>query len=172
LDEDCIKALEKGGKVFLQAIALGTKKTADKISFYPVYWSFSFFPTQREHTIGMILQDKHPLFSDFPTDAHSDWQWEAVYKNAKGFYINDFPENYKPIAQPVDDFHRSNKIAAICELKVGKGKLLVCGFDVSNETNPVAVQLKTSILHYMNAEDFHPETEIPVSTLKEMFHVD
>jgi hypothetical protein len=172
LDEDCIKALEKGGKVFLQAIALGTNKTADKIYFYPLYWSLTFFPTQKEHTIGMILQDKHPLFSNFPTDFHSDWQWEAVYKNAKGFYINDFPENYKPIAQPVDDFHRNNKIAAIFELKVGEGKLLVCGFDVSNETNPVAVQLKTSILHYMNAADFHPETEIPVSTLKEMFYAE
>ncbi|GHT45318.1 beta-galactosidase [Planctomycetales bacterium] len=169
LDETCIAQLEKGGKVFLQAAALGTGKTTGRIYFYPVYWSPAFFPEQKEHTIGMILQDRHPLFSEFPTDTHSDWQWEALYKNAKAFYINDFPENYKPIAQPVDNFHRNNKLAAIFELKVGKGKLLVSGFDVSNETNPVAVQLKNSILHYMNTADFHPDYEVSVSALKEMF---
>jgi hypothetical protein len=172
MDETCMARLEKGEKVFLQAAALGTGKTADKISFYPLYWSLTFFPGQGKNTIGMILQDKHPLFSDFPTGSHSDWQWEAIYKNAKAFYINDFPEDYKPIAQPVDDFHRNNKLASVFELKVGKGKLLVCGFDVSSETNAVAVQLKSSILHYMNTADFHPAYEIPVSALKEMFYVE
>jgi hypothetical protein len=54
-------------------------------------------------------------------------------------------------------------------LKVGKGKLLVCGFDVSDAENPVAVQLKKSILDYLHSENFHPDYEMPVSKLKEMF---
>ena len=108
MDTECLKRLEKGEKVLLQASALGTEETCDKISFYPLYWSLTFFPGQGKNTIGMVIRDKHPLFAQFPTDSHSDWQWQSIYKDARAFYINDYPETYKPIAQPVDDFHRNN----------------------------------------------------------------
>lgn len=169
MDAACIKHLENGGKVFLQAAALGTEETCDKISYYPLYWSLTFFPGQGKNTIGMVVRDKHPLFAEFPTDSHSDWQWQSVYKDARAFYINDYPEAYKPIAQPVDDFHRNNKLAAIFELKAGKGKLLVCGFDLKDEKNPVARQLKKSILHYMDSEDFNPSLEKDIPSLQKMF---
>ena len=168
MDADCLKRLEKGEKVLLQAAALGTEETCDKISFYPLYWSLTFFPGQGKNTIGMIVRDKHPLFARFPTESHSDWQWQSIYKDARAFYINDYPEEYKPIAQPVDDFHRNNKLASIFELKVGKGKLLVCGFDLKDESNPVARQLKSSILHYMNSTDFNPAYEREITSLQKM----
>lgn len=72
MDAECLKRLEKGEKVLLQASALGTEETCDKISFYPLYWSLTFFPGQGKNTIGMIVRDKHPLFAQFPTDSHSD----------------------------------------------------------------------------------------------------
>lgn len=169
MDAACIKHLENGGKVLLQAAALGTEETCDKISYYPLYWSLTFFPGQGKNTIGMVVRDKHPLFAEFPTDSHSDWQWQSVYKDARAFYINDYPEAYKPIAQPVDDFHRNNKLAAIFELKAGKGKLVVCGFDLKDEKNPVARQLKKSILHYMDSEDFNPSLEKDIPSLQKMF---
>lgn len=168
MDAACQKRLEQGEKVLLQAFNLGTDATCDKISFYPLYWSLTFFPGQGKNTIGMVLRDKHPLFARFPTDSHSDWQWEAIYKDARAFYINDYPVNYKPIAQPVDDFHRNNKLASIFELKVGKGKLLVCGFDLKDEANPVARQLKNSMLHYMNSDDFNPTLEKDILSLQKM----
>lgn len=169
MDTECLKRLEKGEKVLLQASALGTEETCDKISFYPLYWSLTFFPGQGKNTIGMIVRDKHPLFAQFPTDSHSDWQWQSIYKDARAFYINDYPETYKPIAQPIDDFHRNNKLASIFELKVGKGKLLVCGFDLREETNPAARRLKGSILHYMNSNDFNPVYERDITSLQKMF---
>lgn len=169
MDAACIWQLENGGKVLLLASALGTEETCDKISFYPLYWSLTFFPGQGKNTIGMVVRDKHPLFAQFPTDSHSDWQWQSVYKKAHAFYINDYPEDYKPIAQPIDDFHRNNKLASIFELKVGKGKLLVCGFDLKDEKNPAARQLKRSILHYMNSADFNPSLERDLPSLQRMF---
>lgn len=169
MDAECLKRLEKGEKVLLQASALGTEETCDKISFYPLYWSLTFFPGQGKNTIGMVIRDKHSLFAQFPTDSHSDWQWQSIYKDARAFYINDYPETYKPIAQPVDDFHRNNKLASIFELKVGKGKLLVCGFDLREETNPAARRLKGSILHYMNSNDFNPAYERDITSLQKMF---
>lgn len=169
LDAEAIKILKDGGKVLLDASSLGTEYTADMISFYPLYWSLTFFPGQGKNTIGMHIQDKHPLFNSFPTSSHSDWQWEKIYKNARAFYINDFPEAYKPIAQPIDDFHRNNKLASIFEMRVGKGKLLICGFNLSEQNNPVAGQLKESMLNYMNTEQFDPEYDVSVETVTEMF---
>lgn len=169
LDAACLERLSKGEKVLLMASALGTDETADKISFYPLYWSLTFFPGQGKNTIGMVVRDKHPLFASFPTDSHSDWQWQSIYKDARAFYINDYPESYKPIAQPIDDFHRNNKLASIFELKVGKGKLLVSGFNLKDDKNPAARSLKSSILRYMNSDGFNPSHESDLSALQKMF---
>ncbi len=168
-DEVCRKHLENGSSVLLQASALGKEAGYDAISFYPLYWSLTFFPGQGKNSIGLLVDDKHPLFSRFPTDMHSDWQWQHIYKDARAFFINDVPESYKPMVQPVDDFHRNNKLGAIFEWKAGKGKLLVCGFDISDDNNPVARQLKESMLHYMNSADFNPVYEKDLTSLEKMF---
>jgi beta-galactosidase len=172
-DNVCIEKLKKGEKVLLQASASGKEGSFTPISFYPLYWSLTWFAGQGINTLGMLIKDKHPVFFEFPTDNHSDWQWESIYKNARGFYINDFPSYYKPMAQPINDFHENNKIAAIFELKAGNGKLLICGFDLKvgreQEAGPVARQLKCSILQYMNSAYFHPEYEHPIESLQELF---
>ena len=97
---------------------------------------------------------------------------KVFIKMPRGFYINDFPSNYRPMAQPINDFHENNKLAAIFELKVGKGKLLICGFDLKAgdppKNAPVARQLKNSILHYMNSGDFLPPYQCSADSLKKM----
>lgn len=163
------KMLNAGKNVLLDASLLGTEVSSDPISFYPLYWSLTFFPGQGRNTIGMLVQDSHPALAQFPTDYHSDWQWQSIYKNARAFYLNDMPEKYKPIAQPVDDFHRNNKLGAIFELKVGKGKLMVSGFSLMDEVNPAAQQLKSSLLTYMNSKAFNPEEEISFANCKARF---
>lgn len=163
------EVLAKGGTVLLNAAELGNAETADILSFYPLYWSLTFFPGQGKNTLGMIVRDKHPAFEDFPTDSHSDWQWQAIYSGARAFYINDFPASYRPIAQPVDDFHRNNKLAGIFEMKVGKGKLLVSGFNFMDEKNMVSTQLKHSLLEYASSDRFDPSYERDVLSLRNMF---
>ena len=143
LNDDTITALENGANVLLMANNLGTEENSVSVDFYPLYWSLTFFPGQGKTSIGMLLKDKHPAFKNFPTNFHSDWQWETFKNTTKGFILNDLPKAYKPIAQVVDDFHRNNKEGAIFEFKVGKGKLLVCGFDINNNENIVAKQLKS-----------------------------
>ncbi|MFV0553151.1 MAG: sugar-binding domain-containing protein [Mangrovibacterium sp.] len=168
VDEQAIKALENGQKVLLIANELGTDATAVSAHFHPLYWSLTFFPGQGKTCIGLLLQDQHPAFADFPTAYHSDWQWESICAGAKGFLLNDMPEEYKPIAQPVDDFHRNNKVGSIFELAVGKGKLLVCGYNL-NANQPVAKQLQTSLLEYMNSSEFTPTQSVDVDWLKAEF---
>lgn len=167
-DAEVQTILNNGGKVLLDASELGNLETSDLISYYPLYWSLTFFPGQGKNTIGMVVQDKHPALQEFPTDNHSDWQWQSIYKGARAFYINDYPAAYRPIAQPIDDFHRNNKLASIFELQVGKGKLLISGFPLHDTNNIVSVQLKKSLLKYMQEDTFAPEHQVDAGTLRTM----
>lgn len=168
INDDIVSMLEKGAKVLLVANKCGDESNSVKAHFYPLYWSLTFFPGQGKTNIGLLLQDNHSLFKDFPTSYHSDWQWESISKDSKAFVLNDMSTDFKPIAQPVDDFHRNNKMGSIFEFKVGKGKLLVCGYDI-NTDKPVAKQLKKSIVNYMKSGSFAPDYEVEVRTLKKMF---
>ncbi len=167
LDEKAEKFLKNGGNVLLTASELGSEETSVNVNFYPLYWSLTFFPGQGKTCIGLLVNDGHPAFKHFPTSSHSDWQWETISNNSKGFILNDLPHSYKPIAQPIDDFHRNNKVGSIFEFHVESGSLLVCGFNL-DETKPVARQLKTSLLKYMKSEDFRPLHEVGYGWLQHL----
>jgi hypothetical protein len=162
------EALTRGGRVLLLAHELGNGETSVNAHFYPLYWSLTFFPGQGKTCIGLLLQDDHPAFMSFPTSYHSDWQWETISEDAKGFILNDLPADFRPIAQPVDDFHRNNKVGSIFELKIGKGSLLVCGYNLDSKS-PVARQLKQSLLEYMGSAFFSPGQTADLEWLKRLF---
>lgn len=159
VDSVTLNRLKQGELVLLLADELGTEKSSVSANFYPLYWSLTFFPGQGKTCIGLLLEENHPAFSHFPTSYHSDWQWETIANDAKGFILNDLPASYRPIAQPVDDFHRNNKVGSLLEFKVGEGKLLVCGYNL-NSGLPVANQLKHSLIHYMLSDKFKPEQAV------------
>jgi beta-galactosidase len=159
LNAGILEKLMNGASALLMAHELGATETSVTAHYYPLYWSLTFFPGQGKTCIGLLLQEGHPAFDHFPTSWHSDWQWETISADAKGFVLNDLPADYRPIAQPVDDFHRNNKVGSVFELKVGQGKLLVCGYNLKSEL-PVAVQLKESLLQYMGTPDFNPRQEV------------
>lgn len=154
LNTKILKKLKNGEIVLLNAHQLGTDSSSVSAHFYPLYWSLTFFPGQGKTNIGLLIDEDHQAFDGFPTSFHSDWQWETISSDAKGFILNELPENYRPIAQPVDDFHRSNKVGSIFELKVGKGKLLVCGYNLTADL-PVARQLRKSLLKYISSKIFY-----------------
>ncbi|WP_186755232.1 glycoside hydrolase family 2 TIM barrel-domain containing protein [Echinicola salinicaeni] len=169
MDSASYAALEAGKKVLLIANQLGTEENSVNLSFYPLYWSLTFFPGQGKTNIGMLIKDQHPALANFPTDYHSNWQWESISKGAKGFILNNTPKSFQPIVQVVDDFHRNNKEGAIFEFAVGKGKLLVSGFDIQNTDLPVAKQLRYSLVEYMKSPDFAPSSQVDITYLSSLF---
>lgn len=170
LDAPTIERLRKGDKVLLIAHNLGTDESAVDAHFYPLYWSLTWFPGQGKTNLGLLVDDAHPAMKDFPTAFHSDWQWETICADAKGFILNDLSSAFRPIVQPVDDFHRSNKVGSVFELKVGEGKLLVCGYNL-NSGLPVARQLKRSLLSYMISGFFDPKYEADPTWLRDLLPV-
>ena len=44
--------------------------------------------------------------------------------------LDDTPADYRPTVQVIDNFARNHKLGVVFEGRVGKGQLLVCGFDL------------------------------------------
>ena len=138
--------------------------------FIPVFWSPLHFPNQ-PGTLGAMIDPAHPLWREFPTSTHTDWQWWELL--AKSFAVDMETVSPRP-AMPfrfVDKYNRNALPAAIFEAKCGSGRLLVCTLDVTQnlEGRLAARQLRRSLLAYMNSGDFNPPTELSEQTLRSLF---
>jgi beta-galactosidase len=178
-----VKALDAGGKVLLLANRLGKgSKHGALACFKPPFWSTNYSFGQQSNVLGAIVRNQHPALALFPTNDVLDWQWQPlcadaseyvekpdnswadlpliINPNGRGFMLDGFPADYRPIVQPVPDFQRPIKIGTIFEVKTQRGgQLMVCGYDINNQldTRPVARQLRKSLLTYMASERFTPD---------------
>jgi beta-galactosidase len=76
-----------------------------------------------------------------------------------------------PIVAAIDDWNRNWKLAPIFEAKVGKGKLLVCSFDLATKLDEriVARQLRRSLLDYVSSEKFQPAVVVSPEQLRALW---
>ncbi len=171
LDEGTRAQLEDGASVLLLADNLGDPDSQINAAFKPLYWSASFFPGQSIETLGTLIDNEHPALASFPTDKFASWNWWNLCKGAKAFDLTDAPVSIHPIIQPVSDFHFSKRLGSLFEAQIGKGKLMVCGYDLSSgrDSLPEIKQLRHSILEYMNSGDFNPDIKLETDYLKNLF---
>jgi len=129
--------------------------------FVPVFWSPVHFPDQ-PGTMGILVDPGHHVFSSFPTEPYSTWNWWDINKNSVVI------KGYDPLIRIIDNFYKNRELGILYEFKSNKGKLMLCTADLLSQTNerPVARQLLYSILNYMNSSNFTPEHELPSEFLK------
>ncbi len=140
------------------------------IGFSSIFWNTAWTNNQAPHTLGILCDPKHPLFRDFPTEYHSNWQWWDPVSHSQAMIINGFPADLKPLIQPIDTWFENRRLALAFEAKTGRGKLMVCSIDLQNlpEERVVSKQLLNSILNYMNSSDFNPAVEVNVSMIRSL----
>ena len=189
LTSDVIKKLEKGAKILwfpttsnhfvasddtLSQASNATPYTVGGL-FQTDYWNYRMFKTICENnkkkvspgTLGILTRPEHPLFRDFPTEMHTNWQWFPIIKESHPLVLDNFPKDYKPIVQVIDNIERNHKLGLVMEWKVGKGKLLVCMSDLEKAAKyPEGKAFYASVLDYMRSADFNPSAEITVAELK------
>jgi len=171
LNDEAVAVLNKGGKVLLLAdgkIQYGK----DVVQYYqPAFWNTSWFKMRPPHTTGVFINNYHPVFKDFVTESWGNMQWWELINRAQTMLLTDFPKGFQPIVQPIDTWFINRKLGMLFEANVGKGKLIMTSMDLTNnpEERPVATQLYTSIVNYMNSEKFSPENTIPLQTIKDLF---
>jgi hypothetical protein len=141
------------------------------------FWNYGMFKKLAEEkkkpvapgTMGILCDPNHPALADFPTEFHSNWQWFNLLQNSRTMILDAMPVGYRPIVQVVDNCERAKKLGNIFEVKMGKGKLLVCSINLpAMQDKPEARQLLHSLLRYMNSDRFVPATAIDERTLRQI----
>ena len=168
VDDATLAALAAGKTVLLLPPAGAVKKPVPG-RFIPVFWSPLHFPNQ-PGTLGATIDAAHPLWKNFPTETHTDWQWWEL--TAKSVAV-DLGELDLAIAKPfcfVDKYNRNVVPAAIFEAQVGPGKLLVCTLDVDSDLKEriVARQLRRALFEYVNSANFYPQGRLTPEQLSAM----
>jgi hypothetical protein len=174
-DDRARRKLADGGRVLLMPNR-GELKDTVAMSFQSGFWSPMFRMKGRPNpatggetpgTQGLLLDPEHPLFDDFPTEFHSNWQWWHFCKNCDPMILDDTPHDYRPTVQVIDGIDRNHKLGLILEAKVGQGKLLICTIDLpAIQEHPEARQFLSGLYRYVSSDALDPKYELDVDTLE------
>ena len=140
-------------------------------SFLPAFWSPVYF-TNQAGTMGLLIQNKHPALADFPTEEYCNWQWWSLLTPCAGSVVLDQVKNIQPIVQTIDAFSRNQKLGLIFEVKVGKGRLLVCSANLTEDSDPMRRQMRTSLIRYLSESAPSSLTKISETELLALFQED
>ena len=155
------KALAAGGRV----IYTGRSAKSDITTFKPIYWSTGLFATDRKHVgFGAVVDADHPALAPTGCDYWMDEFWRKLFsdgkKSAMSHRLEGLPADFRPIITVVPDLHHSYFISPFFEVKVGKGRLIVCGLQI--DANSTAARLfKRTLWRYVVSEDFNPKWQVP-----------
>ena len=120
LDEAAEQVLAKGGTVL--ALLDPDRVSGGVITgFSPVFWNTAWTNDMPPQTLGVLVDPDHPLFTRFPTEYHSDWQWWELTARAGALVIDDLPPGLEPLVRPIDTWFRSHRLALLFEARVGQG---------------------------------------------------
>ena len=172
LDRNAEDILKKGGSVLLLTYGNVGKTKGDQVAigFSSIFWNTAWTNNQAPHTLGILCDPKHPLFTGFPTEYHSNWQWWDPVSHSQAMILDGFPAELKPLIQPIDTWFENRRLALAFEAKTGGGKLIVCSINMKDslDQRPVTSQLLRSMLNYMNSDSFNPMTDIDLKGIKEL----
>lgn len=169
LDDAARRTLSRGGRVLVLSPPEQRGDDHLETRFLPVFWSLSWFPDQPGHN-SILCDPGHAALAAFPTDFHSNWQWQELMQPSKAFILDETSPDYRPIVQVVDDYHRNHKLAAVFETRVGAGRLLATGLNLqeAGASRPVARQMLHSLLAYVQSDRFAPSTTLNPSLLERL----
>jgi hypothetical protein len=166
--------LSDGGSVLLLTSGnVGEAYGANvKIGFSSIFWNTAWTRNQAPHTLGILCDPDHPVFSSFPTEYHSNWQWWDPVTHSQAMVLDHLPGDLKPLIQPIHTWFENKRLALAFEVKSGNGKLMICSINMQKEISqrPVSRQLLTSMLEYMNSADFNPQVQVKLDQLNEILN--
>ena len=166
LDDAAQKVLQSGGKVLLTISGqqVGNYDVDPvKLGFSSIFWNTAWTKRQPPTTLGILCDPKHPALAAFPTDDFSNWQWWYLIHRAGALRLDLLPKGVEPVVRVIDDWVTARPLGLVIEGRVGAGKIVVCGFDLTaGDADPVSRQMRASLLGYMASKKFAPKT--PLST--------
>ena len=156
-DERTKEVLRDGGRVYLSPDAdEESLPHSIKTQFTTDFWSVGTFADQ-EGGMGQLIDTEHPIFKEFPTDFHTDWQW-WIMATKRAVIL---PHPMKTIITEMDSYAFLRPMAQMIEFRCLKGKVLLSTMELhKSQQYPEARALQASIYKYLSGENFEPAEEI------------
>lgn len=149
--------LQNGGRVYLSPDAdKESLPNSIKTQFTTDFWSVGTFADQ-EGGMGQLIDTEHPIFKEFPTDFHTDWQW-WIMATKRAVIL---PHPMKTIITEMDSYAFLRPMAQMIEFRCLKGKVLLSTMELhKSQQYPEVRALQASIYTYLSGENFEPAEEI------------
>ena len=164
-DEQTRAVLQNGGRVYLSPDAdRESLPNSIKTQFTTDFWSVGTFAEQ-EGGMGQLIDTEHPIFKEFPTDFHTDWQWWIMAMKRAVV----LPHPMKTIITEMDSYAFLRPMAQLIEFNCLNGKVLLSTMELHKSLQyPEARALQAAIYEYLSGEEFRPAEELTVEELRTM----
>lgn len=140
----------------------------------------------RGHNSGAFIRDSAAL-AGFPHDGFLDLQFHALVDDCDKIILDDFPVPVRPIMQGVDKAARDRfdvytyklselqpdrtlrTFAYLFEVRVGAGRLLVSGFNLTGISRgvPECCAMFESLVRYVTSNAFQPTASVSAEKLRQ-----
>ena len=82
--------------------------------------------------------------------------------------LDALPPALRPLVQVIDDWFTNRRLGLVFEARVGPGRLLACSIDLAGDLSaqPVARQLRASLLAYAGSARFNPSESVSLEALQ------
>ncbi|MGI6107322.1 MAG: glycoside hydrolase family 2 TIM barrel-domain containing protein [Lachnospiraceae bacterium] len=157
-DEKAREVLRSGGRVYLSPDSdRESLPRSIQAQFTTDFWSVGTFPGQ-EGSMGQLIDCGHPLFDEFPTEFHTNWQWWPMASQRAVI----LPRRIPSIVAEMDSYATMRPMAQMFECRCGGGSLLFSSMGLQNlQQYPEGRALQRAVYHYMESGKFRPEQELP-----------
>ena len=165
-DETAREALRRGGIVYLAPDS--TEEALPRsiqAQFSPDFWSVCTFPHQTG-CMGLLIDESHPLFRNFPTESFGNWQWHPM----AGRRALLLPEPIECIVAEMDSYAFMRPMAMLFECRCGAGRLLVSSLGLHEiKQRPEARALQRAIYDYLSSDRFQPRQSLTEGWISSLF---
>ncbi|GLX70488.1 sugar-binding domain-containing protein [Paenibacillus glycanilyticus] len=176
LSDEAAAVLEQGGRVVIMPKLDGLQNSIEG-TYCVDFWCYPMFRSISESmnkpvpvgTMGLLIEQKHPLLSLFPSEIHSTEPWRQIVENSRSIILDGTDKSLQPIVQTIDNFERNHKLGLVFECRVGAGSLLICAVDAKQAAATLeGRQFLHSLFRYANSEDFSPQAELGLQQVREL----
>lgn len=122
--------------------------------YTPMFWNTAWTRGQAPHTLGIHADPTHPMLADFPTAPHADIPWWGLLRHASAIDLTAFPPTFQPTVYAIDSYHHNRRLAWVAECRVGRGRMVLCGGDLTEDSidgrrDPSRSQFRRSLTRYL-----------------------
>ncbi len=148
LDQQTIDTLAAGGRIIL----LGHRPfPGSETSFQPAVAG------RAQGNVATCIED-HWITRRLPHAGFCDWQFYYMLEGGSSVVFNDLGLPFDPIIEVVSSYKTIVKQAALFELKVGAGRLLVCSLNIT-PGDAASEHLLQTMIRYAQSEAFDPTVQ-------------